>query len=121
MKKLLDTPASAALVSAILVSPVLLFVLIAGLGIEPVSSLLEGWGGQPPGDQLLPILGCLLLAMALAVSIRSILQTLRLDGTLAGNPGNVFIVAAITAFAVVILVANVADQLPCWLGRPNCH
>ncbi len=121
MDKLFASPKRAAIVSALLAAPMLILLLTAVLGVEPF----QGFWARPDGRQselslILVLVFLALMIAGLAVSIVSLVRIRAAGNSLGGGALNLFIACAIAAFLATLAVGIVADQLPCWMGQPNC-
>lgn len=125
MDMLFASPKRAAILSAILAAPMLILVLTAVFGIEPLQGFFQSFWTRPDGRQseLSLVLVLVFLAMmiaGLAVSVMSLIRTRNDGGAVGAGAMNLFIACAIAAFLLTLAGGIIADQLPCWMGQPNC-
>lgn len=118
-------PAPAAFLSLALLMPFVAAFLIASLSIEPLHGVIRDLGTSP-GGQTNPAgyavqLGMLLLVIAAGlVSGLSVARTVKTAGHPFANLPNLAISGACALLLVAFAGAVVVDQLPCWMGEPNC-
>ncbi len=61
-----------------------------------------------------------LLATASIFTIIPLAQTVQAGQSLAAKPATLVLRVAISALMVVVWISLIVDQLPCFLGVPNC-
>lgn len=100
---------SAALISLILVLP---FVILESLNNTITKQ-------NAPG--LIVLFGLLwLLPIAFIVTIVPVVRTVRAEQSVMANPINLLFRAAFLALVAIIWTGILIDQLPCFMGVPNC-
>lgn len=108
-KNVAMNPKAAALVGLILVLP---FAVI-----EAVNNTITG--RSAPG--LIVLFGLLwLLAAAFIVILVPLVRAVRAGGGVAANPFHLLFRVALLALIVMTWAGIVVDQMPCFMGVPNC-
>ena len=124
---LLTNPRSAAIISIAIVLSLVIVSLLDSLDWEPLERLLNG----PNPEQLYgfrvqvpsQFIALVLLSLPVAAGIiagRPIVSTLRAGGSLFAHPINLIIVVLISSTFAIGFASFILDQLPCFLGVPNC-
>lgn len=100
---------SAALISLIIVLPLAF--------LESLNQVITKQNA--PG--LVVLFGLLwLLPMAFIVILMPVARTLRAGNNLAANPINLLLRVAASALIAMMWVGLLVDQMPCFMGVPNC-
>ena len=109
----------AALTAIVLALPLPALLTIAVFEIEPFHGLLKAQDGirQSVASLIALIAAFLLLPVAAWISLAPVVR--------AGNAltlGRVNLMTSIAILSLFLILTGtfVIDQLPCWLGRPNC-
>jgi hypothetical protein len=125
MKSIIKNPASAAITSFILALPIALVYTITVLEREPffglLASVLTVDGFQPNALGFTVLIGgMLLLPVAFALNLLPIVRTMRLGGNIATHPITLLLASAILVFIALTWGGLFIDQIPCFIGVPNC-
>ncbi len=125
MKTLLHRPSTAAVAAVLLCLPMTVLVAMMAVDLEPsierLRRLLGLSASQPDVFGSVIFIGMfLLLALAFGVVSAPISTSLRLGRGLLAHPVNLLLAVLILAGIFAILGGFIADQLPCWIGVPNC-
>jgi hypothetical protein len=118
-------PAPAAFLSLALLAPFIAAFFVASLQIEPLHGLIRDLGTSPDGRTnpagYAVQLGMLLLVIAAGlVSGFSVARTVRTAGHPFANLSNLAIAGICALLLSGLAIVIVVDQLPCWMGEPNC-
>jgi len=122
MTNILANPTSAAVISFILALPFVTVLSLASLDLEFVAYLLTNPDPDQP-DVLgsLIVLGAFLLAVLGCIIARApILRTMQAGGSLLAHPINLILAVVILSLVTMAVGGIIVDQLPCFLGVPNC-
>lgn len=125
MKTLLHRPNSVVIATVLLCLPMTVLVAMMALGLEPsidpLRRLLGLPASQPDVFGSAVFIGMfLLLPLAFVAVSVPISNSLRLGRGLQVHPVNLLLAVLILAGILAILGGFVADQVPCWIGVPNC-
>jgi uncharacterized membrane protein YidH (DUF202 family) len=117
---------AAALIGFLLALPLSLVLLIARFEIEPLQGFLEYLFSEANSPRkntfgTIFILGsALLLPVALIITLRPVVRSVRAGKGIGANPVNLLLAVALLAFITAIVGGFIVDQYPCWIGVPNC-
>ena len=119
-------PGAAALLGIALALPMVLFLSIAYFGIQPLEGYLRMWLAEPNGmtqrvSGLVAILGAfLLMPVGSLIALGPVGRSYRSGQGFGANPINLTAGIVIMSAFLFLLTGFVIDQMPCWLGVPNC-
>lgn len=126
-KSLVPTnPRAAALVGLLLALPIPLIEAIARFEIEPFQTFLKAWFAAENGVRqstssfVSLVVAFLLLPVASAIALAPAIRAIRAGGSMSASRINLSLGVVILGLFAAILGAVFIDQLPCFLGRPNC-
>ena len=116
------TVSRSATVGAALTVPFAFLMTLLLLRIEPpLAAMLRGEPDQVNVVGNAIVLGALVLSLVgLALTLTPILRASRAGASLAAARGDLVVAAFISLFVGLFVGGVVIDQLPCWLGVPNC-
>lgn len=126
MENLFTNHKSAAIIGFLLAMPLAILLLIEVFSIEPLSGFFRRLTTEADGysinalGRILTIGAVLLLPAAFVVNFIPIWRKFRAGNSIAAIPVNFLLAAALFIFIAGIVVANIVDQYPCWVGVPNC-
>jgi hypothetical protein len=125
LQSIVNRPRAAALAGLLLALPISLILTIAAFQIEPFERLLKAWSTQADGRQTVSsfitlLASFLLLPVASLVTLAPVVRGVRAGQKLCASPLNVSMGVLMLAVFLGILGAVFIDQLPCFLGEPNC-
>jgi hypothetical protein len=120
---LLTNPGWTAVISFILALPFMMLLSMLLLDIEPpFAHLLDNPNPDQP-DVLgsLIVVGTFLLAVVACIIARvSIMRALQAGRSLFAHPINLVLALVIFSFITMFVAGLIIDQMPCFLGVPNC-
>ncbi|MBC8031204.1 MAG: hypothetical protein H7Z16_13900 [Pyrinomonadaceae bacterium] len=126
MKHFATNSRSAALISFILALPLAILFPIAVFEIEPFNTLLKRLLTGSDGYQINALgrgvegVAMLLLPVAFIVNLVPIVRNLRAGNSITATPINLSLAAALLLFVAVTWGWALVDQIPCFMGVPNC-
>ena len=127
MENIISNGKSAALIGFLLAMPLVILLLIAVSGIEPINGFYKILTTEANGHsintlgRILEIGAVLLLALGFVISLVPVTRNVRAGyGFTAAKPANLLIAAALFIFIAWLVINIVIDQYPCWIGVPNC-
>lgn len=123
MKNIAVNPKALAIVSLILALPMAVFYLMVILKVEPFSSVLPADSNRPPVPDAIDITGIiamLLLPVAFIVNLVPIVRNIRSGKSLVATPVNLVLAVALLVLIAATWGALLVDQVPCFMGVPNC-
>jgi uncharacterized membrane protein YidH (DUF202 family) len=119
-------PKAAALAGLVLALPLLLILAIAAFQIEPLHGLLKAWSTAEDGVRqttssfIAMLAAFLLLPVASLITLAPAVRSVRAGNSLSACRVNVPLGIGIMVVFIAILGVVFVDQLPCFLGKPNC-
>jgi hypothetical protein len=119
-------PRAATLVGLVLALPISLMLAIAVLQIEPFHGALKDWFTADDGVRqttssfVAVITAFLLLPVASLITLAPVARAVRSGNTLRASLLNLSLGIIILLIFTAILGGVFIDQLPCFLGKPNC-
>jgi hypothetical protein len=127
MKNIAINPRTLAIISFILALPMAALYPIVILEVGPLhgffKSLFTVNGHRPPAPDAIDIIGViamLLLPVAFIVNLVPIVRNVRAGNSLVAIPINVLLAVAILVLIAMTWGALLVDQIPCFMGVPNC-
>ncbi len=127
MENTISNQKSAALAGFLLAVPLAILLLIQMFDIEPINGfykiLTTGADGHSINafGRIMEIGALLLLALGFVISLVPVVRNARAGyGFTAANPLNLLVASALFIFIAWLVISNVIDQYPCWIGVPNC-
>jgi hypothetical protein len=126
MGNLFTNQKSAAIIGFLLAMPLAILLLIEVFNIEPLSGFFRRLTTEADGHsinalgRILTIGAVSLLPAAFAVNFIPIWRKLRAGYSIAASPVNLLLALSLFIFIAGIVIANIVDQYPCWIGVPNC-
>jgi hypothetical protein len=115
-----------AIVGFLLAMPLALLLLIQIYDIEPLGGFYNTLTTKADGysisavGRIFEIGAILLLLVGLIVGFAPIARNVRAGSGATTNPLNLLIAAVLFIFVTGLIIVNVVDQYPCWIGVPNC-
>lgn len=120
MKTGFFNPRAAAILSILLCLPFLISITV--FLTLPLES--EPFGASPDRPNIIgsvvALVSTLLVLIGTAVNLFPITRAMRAGGKLTSHPVNLILAVAMGIILLAIIVGIVVDQLPCWMGVPNC-
>jgi hypothetical protein len=119
-------PRAAALAGLALALPIPLFLVIVVFQIEPFHASLKAWftaedGVRQTTSSFIALIAAFLLQpVASFITLLPAVRGVRAGNGLSASRVNLSLGIAILTMFVVILGGVLVDQLPCFLGMPNC-
>ena len=127
LKNISINPKMLAIISFILALPMAVFYPIVILEVEPLHgffiSIFTVDGNRPHAPDAIDITGViamLLLPVAFIVNLVPIVRNVRAGNRLVAIPINLLLAVALLVLIVVTWGALLVDQIPCFMGVPNC-
>ena len=126
MKSIGAHPRAAALIGLILALPLSFLFPVAFYEIEPFNSFFKPLLTEADGvrqntlSKIVFIGGMLLLPVASIIALAPVLRSVRAGAGFGANPVNLSLGIVIMFLFVRIVGGIFIDQLPCFLGVPNC-
>lgn len=125
-KNITTNPRSMAIISLILAMPLAILLPIAVFEIEPFNGLLKSLFTEADGHRTnalgLAVEGgaMLLLPVAFIVNLVPIVRNVRAGNSILANPINLLLGVALLVFIAMTWGWALNDQIPCFMGVPNC-
>ena len=126
MKNILTNPRSAAIISFLLALPLAVLFPIAVFKIEPFNGLFETLFTEADGysqntlGRIVTVGAMVCLVAACIVSLMPIVRNVRAGKSIMVNPINLLLAVAILLYTTFLLGSAIIDQIPCFMGVPNC-
>lgn len=127
MENIITNQKRAAIVGFLLAMPLAILLLIEISGIEPLHGFLVALTTENGNNPRLSAFGkiltlgtILLLPLGLVISLVPVVRNARAGYGWMVNRVNLSIAAALFVFIAALVIVNVIDQYPCWIGVPNC-
>ncbi len=127
MENIISNGKSAALIGFLLAMPLAILLLIAVSDLEPINGFYRTLTTEADGHsintfgRIMEIGALLLLALGFVISLVPVVRNARAGyGFTAANPLNLLVASALFIFIAWLVISNVIDQYPCWIGVPNC-
>jgi hypothetical protein len=126
MKNVISNNKSSALIGFLLAMPLASLLLIQIYDIEPLSGFYKTLTTKGDGytisvlGRIFEIGALLLLLVGFIIGFIPIARNIRAGNGAAANPLNLLIAAVLFIFIAGLVIINVVDQYPCWIGVPNC-
>lgn len=126
MRNILTNPRSVAIFSLMLALPGAVLFSLFLLHIEPPLGPLEPLVTAPVdqpniiGSAIALTLILFLPIVAFIINLGPIMRNARAGNSIAANPTNLLVAAAILFIITMFVGGIIVDQYPCWVGVPNC-
>lgn len=127
MENIITNQKSAAIIGFLLAMPLAILLLIEISGIEPLHGFLVALTTEAGNNPRLNTFGkiltlgtVLLLPLGFVISLVPMVRNVRAGYGFMVNRVNLSIAAALFIFIAALVIVNVIDQYPCWIGVPNC-
>ncbi len=126
MENIISNNKSSAITGFLLAMPLAILLLIEIFDIAPLSGFYKTLTTEADSQRLsalgriFTIGALLLLPLGFIVSLVPVVRNVRAGNGLTTNPINLLIAAALFIFIATLVIINVIDQYPCWIGVPKC-
>lgn len=126
MENVVSNNKSSAVIGFLLAMPLAVLLLISIYDIEPLSGFYKTLTTKADGysisvlGMIFEIGALLLLLVGFIVGFAPVARNIRAGNGVAANSLNLLIAAALFIFVAGLVIVNVIDQYPCWIGVPNC-
>jgi len=126
MENIISNNKSSAIIGFLLAMPLAILLLIEIFDIAPLSGFYKTLTTEADGHRIstlgriLEVGAVLLLPLGFVISVVPVVRNVRAGNGLTTNPINLLIAAALFIFIATLVIINVIDQYPCWIGVPNC-
>lgn len=126
MENVTSNNKSSAIIGFLLAMPSAVLLLISIYDIEPLSDFYKTLTTQADGysisvfGRIFEIGALLLLLVGFIVGFVPIARNIRAGNGVMANPLNLLMAAMLFIFVAGLVIVNVIDQYPCWIGVPNC-
>ncbi len=126
MENVTSNNKSSAIVGFLLAMPLAVLLLITIYDIEPLSGFYKTLTTEADGyrinvfGRIFEIGALLLLLVGFIISFVPIARNIRAGNGVMVNPLNLLMAAMLFIFTAGLVIINVIDQYPCWIGVPNC-
>lgn len=126
MENVISNNRSSAIIGFLLAMPLAALLLISIYDIEPLSGFYKTLTTKADGysinafGRIFEIGALLLLLVGFIVGFVPMARNIRTGNGAVANPLNLLIAAVLFIFVAGLVIINVIDQYPCWIGVPNC-